>query len=157
MKAPVKGIESVLNNEEKSPETTEDYYEDQSILASYDIFHFGEGLLSVKNFPLRMSEVCVEACKKYRASFSLALDAGCGPGRTAMELCGAFGQVKAYDYSQGFVDNMLSKAGEKGLANLFACAGDSHKQKEIYPGDKFDLIFGCFFSPTSPSTSCTLR
>ena len=51
--------------------------------------------------------------------------------------------MKAYDYSQGFVDNMLSKAGEKGLANLTACAGDSHKQKEIYPGEKFDLIFGC--------------
>ena len=93
MKAPVKGRESVQNNEEKSPETTEDYYEDQGILASYDIFHFGEGLLSVKNFPLRMSEVCVEACKKYKTNFSLALDAGCGPGRTAMELCGAFEQV----------------------------------------------------------------
>jgi len=143
MKAPVKGIDSVLNNMEKNPETTEDYYEDQNILASYDIFHFGEGLLSVKNFPLRMSEVCVEACKKYETNFTLALDAGCGPGRTAMELCGAFEQVKAYDYSQGFVDNMLSKAEEKGLANLTACAGDSHKQKEIYPGDKFDLIFGC--------------
>ncbi len=32
---------------------------------SYDRFHFGAGLLSVKNFPLRMAEVCIEACKKY--------------------------------------------------------------------------------------------
>ena len=46
-------------------QTTADYYEDQSILESYDRFHFGEGLLSVKNFPLRMAEVCIEACKKY--------------------------------------------------------------------------------------------
>ena len=46
-------------------QTTADYYEDQSILESYDRFHFGEGLLSVKNFPLRMAEVCIEACRKY--------------------------------------------------------------------------------------------
>ena len=51
--------------------------------------------------------------------------------------------MKAYDYSQGFVDNMLSKAAEKGLTNLGACAGDSHRQNEIYKNDKFDLIFGC--------------
>jgi len=143
MKTTVEGSETVGSNDDKSPETTEDYYEDQNILASYDIFHFGEGLLSVKNFPLRMSEVCVEACKKYKTNLSLALDAGCGPGRTAMELCSTFAQVRAYDYSQGFVDNMLSKAGEKGLTNLTACAGDSHAQRDIYPDEKFDLIFGC--------------
>eukprot|EP00092_Neocalanus_flemingeri_P038322 GFUD01041721.1.p1 GENE.GFUD01041721.1~~GFUD01041721.1.p1 ORF type:complete len:489 (+),score=124.43 GFUD01041721.1:77-1543(+) len=143
MKSQVQSSETDPRDDEKCPETTEDYYEDQSILASYDIFHFGDGLLNVKNFPLRMSEVCVEACQKFKTNFKLALDAGCGPGRTAMELCSAFEQVKAYDYSQGFVDNMLSKAGEKGLTNLTACAGDSHKQNEIYKNEKFDLIFGC--------------
>ena len=51
--------------------------------------------------------------------------------------------MKAYDYSQGFVDSMLQKAATKGLRNLVACAGDSHKQKELYPDMKFDLIFGC--------------
>ena len=96
MKSQVKSSETDTRNEEKCPGTTEDYYEDQSILASYDIFHFGEGLLSVKNFPLRMSEVCVEACQKFKTNFKLALDAGCGPGRTAMELCNAFKQVKCW-------------------------------------------------------------
>ena len=51
--------------------------------------------------------------------------------------------MKAYDYSQGFVDSMLQKAATKGVRNLVACAGDSHKQNELYPDMKFDLIFGC--------------
>ena len=70
-----------------------EYYENDKILNSYDLFHFGEGLLSVKNFPLRMAEVCLEACDKYKARLELALDAGAGPGRTAMELCNKFKQV----------------------------------------------------------------
>ena len=32
----------------------------------------------------------MEACRKYKTNFSLALDAGCGPGRTALELCAEF-------------------------------------------------------------------
>ena len=73
-----------------------EYYEHSGILTSYDIFHFGEGLLSVKNFPLRMSEVCLEACLKHKTNHDNALDAGSGPGRTAMELCQAFKQVRSY-------------------------------------------------------------
>ena len=90
LKHHVEQTNTVIKTESVVAETTEDYYEDQSILASYDIFHFGEGLLSVKNFPLRMSEVCVEACRKYKTNLHAALDAGCGPGRTAMELCATF-------------------------------------------------------------------
>jgi hypothetical protein len=62
----------------EAPQTTADYYEATDILASYDRFHFGDGLLSVKNFPLRTAEVCIEACRKYRAGF------GAGP-RTVFE------------------------------------------------------------------------
>ena len=75
---------------------TTDYYEDVNILKSYDAFHFGDGLLSVKNFPLRMGEVIIEMCDKYRCNFGSALDAGCGPGRTAMELCTRFSQVRQH-------------------------------------------------------------
>ena len=75
------------------PSSTEEYYEDDSILNSYDIFHFGEGLLSVENFPLQMANVCMEACKKFGVEMKQALDAGCGPGRTAIELCSSFEQV----------------------------------------------------------------
>ena len=49
----------------------------------------------------------------------------------------------AYDYSEGFVQNMLEKAGAAGLNNLDGRQGDSHEQDKMYPGVKFDLIFGC--------------
>jgi len=70
------------------------------------------------------------------------MDAGCGPGGTALQLCEDFKLVEAYDYSQGFVDMMLAKKTEKGLENLRAYQGDSHKQNEL-TSQKFDLIFGC--------------
>ena len=52
-------------------------------------------------------------------------------------------QVCAYDYSYGFVENMLCKAKTAGLTNLEGRQGDSHAQSEMYPGRQFDLIFGC--------------
>jgi len=124
------------------PETTAQYYEDQKILTSYDQFHFGEGLLGIKNFPQRMAEVCVEACQKFKTNFQTALDAGCGPGRTAIELCKVFEQVEAYDYSQSFVDMLQQNKSEKDLLNLTAYQGDSHVQDQLTT-KKFDLIFGC--------------
>jgi len=124
------------------PETTAQYYEDQDILTSYDQFHFGEGLLGIQNFPQKMAEVCIEACKKFNTNFNAALDAGCGPGRTAMELCKVFEKVEGYDYSQSFVDMMLDNKSKKGLSNLTAYQGDSHAQDQL-TNEKFDLIFGC--------------
>ena len=53
-------------------QSTADYYEDETILTSYHRFHFGEGLLSVKNFPLKMAEICIDACRRY----NVALDSG---------------------------------------------------------------------------------
>jgi ubiquinone/menaquinone biosynthesis C-methylase UbiE len=55
----------------------------------------------------------VAASKKFGASLGAALDAGCGPGGTALKLCEEFKAVEAYDYSQGFVDMMLEKRDEK--------------------------------------------
>ena len=52
-------------------------------------------------------------------------------------------QVCAYDYSEGFVENMKRKAAELTLSNLEATQGDSHAQQALYPGRRFDLIFGC--------------
>ena len=75
------------------PDTTADYYEDKNILISYDQFHFGHGLLGIRNFPERMAEVCLDACKRFKIKCGVALDAGCGPGRTAMELCKTFTKV----------------------------------------------------------------
>lgn len=75
--------------------STTSYYEDKNILASYDSFHFGEGFLSVKNFSLQMSEVILEACTKFECPLKKALDAGCGPGRVAIELCSTFERVSS--------------------------------------------------------------
>jgi hypothetical protein len=44
-------------------QSTAQYYEDGDILRSYDRFHFHAGLLGVQNFPERMAQVCLEACK----------------------------------------------------------------------------------------------
>lgn len=123
--------------------STTDYYEDSHILKSYDAFHFGDGLLSVKNFPLRMAEVIIEMCKKHNSPFNAALDAGCGPGRTAIELCKEFKQVEGYDYSHGFIKMMEKQKGKKNLTNLRAYQGDSHQQTQITTLKKFDMIFGC--------------
>ena len=74
-------------------QTTADYYEDNDILSSYDTFHFGEGLLGVPNFPRKMAELCLEMAKTYGVKLDSALDAGCGPGGTALELCKYFQEV----------------------------------------------------------------
>jgi formylglycine-generating enzyme required for sulfatase activity len=94
-------------------QSTAQYYEDNDILVSYDRFHFHKGLLGVQNFPERMAQVCLEACKKYGVTnLQRAMDAGCGPGRTALELCREFGVVEAFDYSQSFTDMMVLKRAE---------------------------------------------
>ena len=58
-------------------------------------------------------QVCVSACRRFRVSFDAAMDARCGPGGTALQLCDDFKLVEAYDYSQGFVDMMLAKKAER--------------------------------------------
>ena len=77
---------------------------------------------------------------KYVLFDFVALDAGCGPGRTALELSSVFNQVEAYDYSQGFVDMLLSEMTDCGIKNLRAYQGDSHKQEEICRIKKYDMI-----------------
>ena len=77
-----------------APTMGNDFEKDAQLLNSYDKFHFGTGLLGVANFPKRMAEVCIEACKRYGAKLECALDAGCGPGGTALDLCSAFNMVK---------------------------------------------------------------
>lgn len=50
---------------QEGSQSTADYYEDENILDSYDQFHFGDGLLSVKNFPLTMAEICIAAARRF--------------------------------------------------------------------------------------------
>ena len=60
-----------------------------------------------------------------------------------IDLITTFVQVYAYDYSEGFVENMLARAKEAGVTNLSGRQGDAHCQQEQYPDLKFDLITGC--------------
>jgi len=53
--------------------------------------------------------VCLDACRKFGTPLISALDCGCGPGRTALELTTQFHQVEAYDYSQDFIDMLIEK------------------------------------------------
>ncbi|XP_065674423.1 uncharacterized protein LOC124819331 isoform X2 [Hydra vulgaris] len=119
------------------------YYDNENTLKSYELLHYGEELFSVKNFPMHIAEVCILAARKYKTGIDSALDAGCGPGRTAIELCGTFKQVVAYDYSSKFVELMEIKQKEKNVLNLITFQGDSHCQKKLIPYQMFDLILGC--------------
>ena len=94
-----KTSDSVNGSEDNEKDITNDemepaYYETADIVNSYEKFHYGELDLPTGNFPVRMAEICVAACKKYGASLNAALDAGCGPGRSAMELCRYFKTVR---------------------------------------------------------------
>ena len=42
-------------------------------------------------------------------------------------------EVCAYDYSEGFVENMKTKAASLNVSNLEARQGDSHAQLSLYP------------------------
>jgi len=146
-------------------QSTTQYYEDQQILVSYDRFHFNDDpiLGDVQNLALTMSQLCLSMVRKYlvknengncgNGSFTstfremLALDAGSGPGRVAIELGQYFGKVEAFDYSDPFVDMMKKKITEKGIKNVIPYQADAHdllnSVKEPNPEGKFDLIFNC--------------
>jgi SAM-dependent methyltransferase len=82
----------------------------------------------------------------------LALDAGAGPGRVAIELGlrGAkfFDKVEAFDYSDPFVGMMQKKLKELKLEEkVIGYQADAHDilqvVKEPNPEGKFDLVFCC--------------
>lgn len=47
-----------------------------------------------------------------------ALDAGAGPGGSAISMCSDFAQVEAFDYNQTFVDFMDEKCAADKITNL---------------------------------------
>ena len=48
---------------------------------------------------------------RFGTRLGTALDAGCGPGGSALRLAAAFQQVEAYDYSGGFVELLADQVG----------------------------------------------
>jgi SAM-dependent methyltransferase len=116
------------------------FYDRPSVLEAYRSFHFGESVAGVRNFPARCAEICLEACKKNKVPLGRAMDAGCGPGRLAIDLAQQFDEVVAFDFAAGFVEECKNRAPK----NVTSFIGDALKidEYEQVADRKFDLIVG---------------
>ncbi|CAD7946966.1 unnamed protein product [Amoebophrya sp. A120] len=153
------GMAAAVGQQVNHNQQTTVYYQDDSILASYYEFHFGKVLpLRVPNFPAATSSFCLEMCEKYGSKLNLAMDAGCGPGRSAFELLAGtrgggnsgtngFAKVEAFDYAEGFVDMLKQEQARLGIPEerLASYQGDAHLLAEICknPLGTYDLVSGC--------------
>lgn len=79
-----------------------DYYENNTTLAQYLEFHFGESWHGEANFPKELADAAVNAMDGRPAN--RALDIGCACGRTALELARHFDHVDGMDFSHTFVN-----------------------------------------------------
>lgn len=79
-----------------------DYYENNTTLAQYLEFHFGESWHGEPNFPKELAGAVVAALDGRPTS--RALDIGCACGRTTLELARHFDHVDGVDFSHTFID-----------------------------------------------------
>ncbi|MGP9831837.1 putative 4-mercaptohistidine N1-methyltransferase [Marinobacter sp. NSM] len=77
------------------------YYEDNTTLAQYLEFHFGESWHGEANFPKELADAVMEALDG--RELCRALDIGCAVGRTTLELARHFEHVDGVDFSQTFI------------------------------------------------------
>ena len=78
------------------------YYEDNTTLAQYLEFHFGESWHGEANFPKELANAATEALDGRETC--RALDVGCAVGRTTLELARHFDHVDGLDFSQSFIN-----------------------------------------------------
>ena len=78
------------------------YYENNTTLAQYLEFHFGESWHGETNFPKELADAAVAALDGRPTR--RALDVGCACGRTTLELARHFDHVDGVDYSHRFID-----------------------------------------------------
>lgn len=78
------------------------YYEDDTTVAQYLEFHFGEQWHGEANFPRGLAKVAIEAMDG--RALGRALDVGCATGRTSFELARGFAHVDGIDFSNKFVE-----------------------------------------------------
>lgn len=65
-----------------SQDVIKSQYEQFDVIRSYEIFHYMlDSIYGVQNFPEMCAQFCIDACKKYDVPLTVAMDAGCGPGR----------------------------------------------------------------------------
>lgn len=87
------------------------FYEDDTALAQYLEFHFGEQWHGEPNFPRELAEVALDAMDG--RPLGRALDIGCACGRTSFELARKFDHVDGIDYSANFIRKCVEMAKEK--------------------------------------------
>lgn len=86
------------------------YYEDNTTLAQYLEFHFGEAWHGEPNFSKELARLCIDAMDgRYPGK---ALDLGCACGRASFELATHFDHVDGIDFSHAFVRQASSMARE---------------------------------------------
>ncbi|PSF13305.1 putative 4-mercaptohistidine N1-methyltransferase [Marinobacter fuscus] len=77
------------------------YYENDTTLAQYLEFHYGERWHGEGNFPKELADAALQALDGRPTC--RALDIGCAVGRTSLELARQFDHVDGVDYSEAFV------------------------------------------------------
>jgi 5-histidylcysteine sulfoxide synthase len=115
-------------------------YESSSVVDAYLKMHFEDPANGVPNFAAACAQVCLDACVENEVPLRRALDAGCGPGRIALDLAQHFDKVLAFDFSKAFAEICRSRA----PANLSAFVGNACAMGdcEEIAGKSFDLIVG---------------
>lgn len=87
------------------------YYEDDTTLAQYLEFHYGERWHGEANFPKALADAAMNAMDG--RSLDRALDIGCAVGRTSLELARHFRHVDGIDFSNAFVNKCQEVARDK--------------------------------------------
>ncbi|MBU2954921.1 putative 4-mercaptohistidine N1-methyltransferase [Marinobacter sp. F3R08] len=87
------------------------FYENDTTLAQYLEFHFGERWHGEANFPKALANAAMVAMDG--RPLERALDIGCAVGRTSFELARHFGHVDGIDYSNAFVSKCQEMARDK--------------------------------------------
>lgn len=87
------------------------YYENNTTLAQYLEFHFGERWHGEANFPKGLADAAMHAMDG--RPLDRALDIGCAVGRTSFELARHFRHVDGIDFSNAFVNKCQEVARDK--------------------------------------------
>ncbi|AXS84083.1 putative 4-mercaptohistidine N1-methyltransferase [Marinobacter sp. Arc7-DN-1] len=87
------------------------FYENDTTLAQYLEFHFGERWHGEANFPKALADAAMDAMDG--RPLKRALDIGCACGRTGFELARYFQHVDGIDFSSAFVGKCQELAREK--------------------------------------------
>jgi putative 4-mercaptohistidine N1-methyltranferase len=87
------------------------YYENDTTLAQYLEFHFGERWHGEANFPKALADAAMIAMDG--RPLDRALDIGCAVGRTSFELARHFRHVDGIDFSSAFVNKCQEVARDK--------------------------------------------